>query len=59
MTCPKCQNKGFVPSDECKTPLLNAGGKRHYQTFNTRRYVCLQCGHHFMTKEEYYRIIRV
>jgi rubredoxin len=57
MKCPKCKNKGFRPTEELKHPLLNMGNKEKYDTFDTRRYVCLQCGYKFMTSEEYYREI--
>lgn len=58
MKCPSCKNKGFVPSDDVPRPLQNIGGKMHHTTFNTRRYVCMQCGHRFMTKEEFYRDVQ-
>lgn len=55
MKCPKCRNKGFMPSEDVPRPLTNIGGKLHNATFDTRRYVCMQCGYRFMTKEEFYR----
>jgi len=55
MKCPKCHNKGFMPSREVPRPLENLGNKISYSTMNTRRYVCMQCGYRFMTKETFYR----
>lgn len=57
MNCPECKNKGFVPTDEIKEPIKNMGNKEKFNDFDTRRYVCLQCGYVWMTKEEFYRPI--
>ncbi len=59
MNCPKCKNKGFRPTPDAPRPLQNLGGKQRFDTFDTRRYACLSCGHLFMTKESYYRDIEV
>lgn len=55
MVCPNCENKGFKPTEETPRPLINLGKKEHFKSFNLRRYVCLQCTHRFVTKEEFYR----
>lgn len=55
MRCPHCKNKGFHPTTDTPRPLINLGGKEHYDTFNTRRYLCVQCRKIFLTKEEFYR----
>lgn len=59
MKCPKCLNKGFIPNDDVKRALQNIGKKEYYETFITRRYVCMQCGHKFVSKEEWYRDVVV
>jgi len=58
MICPKCENRNFEPSDDVKKPLHNMGNKQYYKTFDTRNYVCLDCGFKFQTKEEYFRPLR-
>lgn len=55
MKCPKCHNKNFYPTRDIKKPLQNLGDKQYYETFITRRYICIQCGHAFITKEAWYR----
>lgn len=55
MKCPRCQNKGFKPSEEVKYPLFNMGNKEKYDGFDMRRYVCLQCGYKFLTVERFER----
>lgn len=57
MNCPKCHNRNFTPSADFKKPIQNLGNKQHYMTFDTRRYICIQCGHKWITKEEWYRDI--
>lgn len=59
MKCPKCKNKGFVPTRDLKKPLQNMGNKQYYETFITRRYICGQCGYYFVTKEEWYRDVEI
>jgi len=59
MNCPKCQNRGFEPTADVKRPLVNLGGKQHYEKFDLRRYACLQCGHVFITKETFFRDVEV
>jgi len=59
MNCPKCQNRGFEPTADVKRPLVNLGGKQHYDNFDLRRYACLQCGAAFITKEVYFRDVEV
>lgn len=58
MVCPNCNNKGFMPSELKPRPIENMGKKEHYSAFNLRRYLCVQCGHAFQTKEEYYRDVK-
>lgn len=57
MVCPKCKGKGFTPTEDAPRHLINIGGKEHFATFDTRRYVCINpgCGHAFLTKEHHYR----
>lgn len=57
MKCPNCKNKGFRPSQEVPRPLKNLGDKQYLGSFITRRYVCLQCGYLFLSKEEFYRAV--
>lgn len=59
MVCPKCKNRGFLPSEEFPRPIINLGKKEKFASFDTRRYCCVQCGHVFLTKEEYYRDVKV
>ena len=59
MLCRECKNKGFIPTDEVPNPIKNVGNKQKYASFDTRQYICLQCGHSFLTKEEYYRPVKV
>lgn len=59
MICQRCKNKGFVPTNDFKKPLINIGGKEHFPTFNIRRYTCVQCGFVFKTKEEFYMEVNV
>jgi predicted nucleic-acid-binding Zn-ribbon protein len=59
MKCPRCRNKNFEPTPDVKSPLKNMGNKEHFDTFDTRRYVCLQCGYSWMTKETFYRDINI
>ena len=59
MKCPRCKNQNFSTTRDVCNPLKNIGGKEKYNTFDTRRYVCLQCGYAFMTKEVFYREIEV
>lgn len=59
MKCPNCKNKGFVPSKDVKRPVQNLGDKQYFETFVTRRYICLQCGYKFVSKEEFYYEIEV
>jgi predicted nucleic-acid-binding Zn-ribbon protein len=59
MICPKCRNRQFTPTEDVKRPIKNLGHKEHYNTFNTRKYICLQCGYSFLTKEEFYREVKV
>lgn len=59
MVCPKCKNRGFTPTVDAPRPLINIGGKLRFATLDTRRYVCVQCGHAFVTKEVYYRDLDV
>lgn len=59
MNCPSCNNDGFQPSEEIKNPLHNMGKKRKYNTFDERRYVCLQCGFAFTTEEKFGREVEV
>lgn len=59
MKCPKCLNKNFVPSRDFKRPLINLGFKEHYDTFNVRRYSCVECGYVFKTKEVFYMEVQV
>lgn len=59
MICPKCKNKNFETTDDVRNPLKNLGGKENYDTFNLRRYICLQCGYSFMTEERFYREIKI
>lgn len=59
MKCPQCRNKAFVPTKDVKKPLHNLGNKEYFESFITRRYICLQCGYKFITKEEFYRDIEV
>lgn len=55
MVCPKCRGNGYKPKPGLPRHLKNIGEKRYYSTFITRRYVCLNCGHVFLSKEEYFR----
>ena len=55
MKCLKCKNKGFIPTEDLKQPLVNLGGKRHFDTFNQRSYTCTDCGFTFYTVEKYDR----
>ena len=59
MICPKCKNKNFNPTQDIKSPLKNIGGKEKYDAADFRRYVCMQCGHAFLTCEKYERPIEV
>ncbi len=59
MRCPQCKNKGFIPTDDVARPLHNLGGKEKFAGFDLRRYVCMQCGHRFLTVEKYHRDIQV
>jgi len=55
MKCPRCKNKGFVPTEEIKYPLFNMGNKEKYDSVDYRRYICMQCGYKFLTSESYER----
>lgn len=57
MKCPRCKNEGFVPSEEVAHPVRNIGGKEKFSTVDYRRYVCLQCGHRWITKEVFHKKI--
>lgn len=58
MECPRCHNKRFTPSEDVKYPLLNMGNKEKYESFDLRRYVCMQCGYKFITIEQFYRDVK-
>ena len=59
MKCPKCRNVGWKPTKDLKRPIQNTGQKQHFDTFDTRRYVCFQCGYVWLTKETFYRPVKV
>lgn len=59
MKCPRCRNRGFQSTPDVRKPIKNIGGKEHYDNFNLRRYICMQCGYAFITKEEFYREIQI
>ena len=59
MKCPQCGNRNFRPTEDVKRPLKNLGHKEKFPTFDTRHYVCLQCGYAFITKETFYREVKV
>jgi len=59
MECPTCHNEGFEPSVEIPRPLRNIGGKENFKTFSVRRYICLQCGTSFKTKETFFMRIMI
>jgi len=59
MKCPRCKNKEFQPNEEIKIPVKNLGNKIKYSTFDTRQYICLECGYVFLTKEEFYRDVTI
>ena len=59
MVCQKCKNAGFIPTPEVPSPIKKIGNKQKYASFDTRQYVCLQCGCTFLTKEEFYRAVKV
>ena len=60
MRCPKCENtvSGYDPMVEVGgRPIINLGNKQHFNTFDTRRYACTDCGCRFETAETVHRII--
>lgn len=61
LRCPKCRNKGFVPTRDVPRPIHNMGGKVYTPsgTEAIRRYVCLQCGYKWKTTESFYEEILV
>lgn len=59
MECPACKNVGFAPSKDLTKPIRNIGGKENFKTFSVRRYICLQCGTCWKTKETFYMKIEV
>jgi len=59
MQCPGCQNKDFIPTKDFQKPIRNIGGKENFKTFSVRRYICLQCGVSFKTKETFYMKIEI
>jgi len=58
MTCPRCENAGFIPTHDVPNPLM-VRSKEAYPGFNLRRVFCVQCGCYFITKEEFYKEIEV
>lgn len=56
--CPACRNREFEPTPDVPRPVENVGGKRHLShskgSMATRRYVCMQCGHRWVTLEKWY-----
>lgn len=59
LICPECRNKGFIPSDDLKQPVMNMGGKRYAGPVAIRRYVCLQCGYKWETEEKHSRPLEI
>ncbi len=61
LTCPECENKGFVPSADVPRPIHNMGGKVYTPSGReaVRRYFCLQCGYKWKTVEKFYEVIEV
>ena len=59
MKCPRCHNIGFIPTEEVKWPIKNLGHKERYDSFDSRHYVCLQCGYSWRTKEEFWKEVKV
>lgn len=59
MECPQCRNKRFKATDDVPYPIKNLGNKEKYPDMDTRRYICLQCGYMWMTKEVFYRVVEI
>lgn len=49
--CPKCQNKGFTPSEGFSKPLIHKG-KENHKKFSIRYWACVNCGARFKTIEK-------
>lgn len=55
MTCPKCKNEDFEPSEDIARPVVNLGGKTYTSDAALRRYACLQCGYAWESIERHNR----
>jgi hypothetical protein len=54
--CPNCKNKGFVKTADTPYPTTTYKTDRVKRTHIVYRYkVCLQCGHKWITKEDFER----